>query len=107
VRYVRSTDGLMTWHAGYITPDQNYVAIEQTRSATQLWVDAETNRAKAEGTLQAAGRTWEKFDRLDKVQFSLVDRHGADRTTTILTGTAPYAELVQFAGYLRAAVPAS
>ncbi|HET8983135.1 MAG TPA: DUF4245 family protein, partial [Pedococcus sp.] len=35
VRNVRSTDGLMTWHAGYQSPTGNYVALEQTKGATR------------------------------------------------------------------------
>ncbi len=106
VRYVRSTDALMTWHAGYISPEQNYVAIEQTKGATDLWVQAQTNRGRPEGTLTAGGRSWEKVDRLDKVQFSLVERAPTPgQLTTILTGTAPYAELAAFAGYLRPVAP--
>ena len=38
VRYVRSTDGLMTWHAGYQSPTGNYVALEQTKGATKGWI---------------------------------------------------------------------
>jgi hypothetical protein len=102
VRFERSTDGLQTWHAGYISPDEQYIAIEQTRGATATWVAAQTNRGRAEGTLTAAGRTWEKIRRGDKVQISLVNRgKGAKDMTTILTGTAPYDELVAFAERLR------
>jgi hypothetical protein len=102
VRFERSTDGLQTWHAGYISPDEQYIAIEQTQGATPAWVAAQTNRGRAEGTLRAAGRTWEKIRRGDKVQISLVDRgKGPKDLTTILTGTAPYPELVTFAERLR------
>jgi len=102
VRFERSTDGLQTWHAGYISPDEQYIAIEQTRGATDTWVAAQTNRGRAEGTLTAAGRTWQKIRRGDKVQISLVNRgKGAKDMTTILTGTAPYDELVTFAQRLR------
>ena len=98
MRFERSTDGLRTWHAGYVSPDDQYIAIEQTQGATSTWVAAQTNRGRAEGTLQAAGRTWEKIRRGDKVQISLVHRGaGPKDVTTILTGTAPYDELVTFA----------
>ena len=40
MRYVRSTDGLMTWHAGYQSPTGNYIALEQTKDATDAWVSA-------------------------------------------------------------------
>lgn len=102
VRFVRSTDGLMTWHAGYQSPDGNYVAVEQTRGATQTWVEAQTNRGRAEGTVEAGGTTWTRIDRKDKVQFSLVSRgRSAQDLTTIVTGTAPYAELAAFAEKLQ------
>ena len=102
VRFERSTDGLQTWHAGYVSPDDQYIAIEQTQGATSAWVAAQTNRGRDEGTLQAAGRTWQKIRRGDKVQISLVHRGaGPKDVTTLLTGTAPYDELVTFAERLR------
>jgi hypothetical protein len=102
VRYVRSTDGLMTWHAGYQSPTGNYVAIEQTKDATPGWVSAQTNRAKETGQLQAAGRTWATFVRSGKVQNSLVNRAtGPGQLTTIVTGTGTFQELQTFAEALR------
>ena len=56
VRYERGTDGVMTWHAGYETPDNQYVAIEQARNPTDGWVTAQVNRAKQTGTVTAGGR---------------------------------------------------
>ena len=39
-RFVRTTDGFSTWHAGYQTPSGTYVAVEQTMDPTPLWVEA-------------------------------------------------------------------
>jgi hypothetical protein len=102
VRHVRSTDGLMTWHAGYQSPSGNYVALEQTQDATRGWVEAQTNRARQTGELEAAGRTWAKYERTPKVQRSLVatDTSG-DRLTTLVTGTGTFDELVSFAESLQ------
>lgn len=100
-RYVKGTDGLMTWHAGYQAPSGNYVAVEQTRDATRGWVEAQTNRARRIGELQAAGTTWVKYERGGKVQNSLVDRRtGAGELTTLLTGTGTFEELVFVAEHL-------
>ena len=97
VRYVRSTDGLMTWHAGFQSPTGNYVAIEQTKDATPEWISAQTNRAKETGQLQAGGRTWATFVRSGKVQNSLVNRATAPgQLTTIVTGTGTFQELQTF-----------
>jgi hypothetical protein len=102
VRYVRSTDGLMTWHAGYQSPTGNYVALEQTKDATDGWVAAQTNRAKKTGQLDAGGRTWATYVRSGKVQNSLVDRGTAPgELTTIVTGTGTFQELQAFAEALR------
>jgi hypothetical protein len=107
VRYVRSTDGLMTWHAGYQSPTGNYVAIEQTKDATSGWVEAQTNRAAMTGSVEAGGRTWGTYVRSGKVQNSLVHKASAgDELTTIITGTGTLDELSAFAGTLQV-VPTS
>jgi hypothetical protein len=98
VRYVRSTDGLMTWHAGYQSPTGNYIALEQTKDATAQWISAQTNRAAQTGEVQAAGKTWGTYVRSGKVQNSLVHRaQGPAELTTIVTGTGTYEELTAFA----------
>ena len=102
VRYVRSTGGLMTWHAGYQSPTGNYVAIEQTENATDEWVSAQTNRAAKTGEVQAAGKTWGTYVRSGKVQNSLVHRaESPTELTTIVTGTGTFDELTAFAETLR------
>jgi hypothetical protein len=107
VRFVRSTDGLQTWHAGYQSPSGNYVALEQTRDATQKWVEAQTNRARRTGELQAAGRTWTTFERSPKVQRSLVSAdEGAGGLTTLVTGTGTFEELKAFVETLQPVQPA-
>lgn len=108
VRFVRSTDGLKTWHAGYLSPDEQYAAIEQTQGATDDWVSAQTNRGREIGTTEAGGLTWTMIDRQDKVQRSLVHRgESPDELTTVLTGTATFDELKEFAETLRPVQPAS
>lgn len=109
VRFVRSTDGVMTWHAGYTTPDNQSVAVEQAMEPTVGWVRAEVNRAAVVGTADVAGLTWTKYVRNDKVQNSLVHngaRPGKD-LTTIVTGTGTFDQLQFFAGRLTVVTPAS
>ena len=101
VRYVRSTDGLMTWHAGYVSADGRYVALEQTKDATTEWVSAQTNRARVTGQVQAGGLTWDTLVRSGKVQNSLVHHGEAPGVlTTIVTGTGTFEELKLFADAL-------
>jgi len=107
VRFTAAGDGLRTWHAGYLSPEGNYVSIDQTQDATDAWVSAQTSNGRAEGTMPAGGATWEKLSSGDIVQRSLVSRAaGAIELTTVLSGTAPYAQLAQFAEALEP-VPAS
>ncbi|GAB3448804.1 hypothetical protein GCM10027517_34290 [Phycicoccus ginsengisoli] len=102
VRYVRSTDGLMTWHAGYQSPTGNYVALEQTKDATAGWLSAQTNRAPRTGEVQVAGLTWGTYVRTGKVQNSLVHQaESPGQLTTIVTGTGTFEELSTFAESLR------
>ena len=107
VRFTAAGDGLRTWHAGYLSPEGNYVSIDQTRQATDVWVTAQTSNGQAEGTMSAGGTTWQKLSSRDIVQRSLVSRgSGATELTTVLSGTAPYAQLAQFAEALEP-VPSS
>ncbi|KGN39634.1 DUF4245 domain-containing protein [Knoellia subterranea] len=100
-RYVRSTDKLMTWHAGYQSPAGTYVAVEQTRDATRGWVEAQTNRARRIGEVTIGDVTWIKYERGGKVQNSMLDRRtGSGEMTTLLTGTGSFEEMALVAEHL-------
>ncbi|MEP7034303.1 MAG: DUF4245 domain-containing protein [Actinomycetota bacterium] len=102
VRFAPAADGLRTWHVGYLSPEGNYVSLEQTRGATDLWVSAQTSAGKGQGSVSAAGRTWQKLSSGTTVQRSLVSRgSGPGDLTTVLSGTAPYAQLAQVAATLQ------
>ena len=59
----------------------------------------ETNRGLVDGTLEVAGRSWEKRYRPAKEVRSLVLRDGG--VTVVVTGTASYDELARLAVALR------
>jgi hypothetical protein len=104
-----SAGGVRTWHAGYLSPDGQYLSIDQTQStgATSSWISARTSRGQGEGTLVAGGTTWRKLSSRGIVQRSLVSKGPEVRgLTTVLSGTAPYTQLGQFAEALEP-VPAS
>ena len=93
-RFVRSTGSLKTWHAGYQSPGGRYAAVEQTMDATSEWVEAQTNRARRQGTREIAGRTWTVYVRDQKIQNSLVHRpEGKGQLATLVTGDASLEEL--------------
>jgi hypothetical protein len=104
VRFETAADGVRTWHAGYLSPDGQYVSIDQTAAsgASDSWISARTSNGRAEGTLAAAGKTWLKLSARDIVQRSLVSTGTAvGDLATVLSGTAPYAQLAQFAATLK------
>jgi len=139
VRFAQMAGGARTWHAGYLSPDGQYLSIDQTgvAGATSDWISAMTTHGLAEGTVSAAGATWFKLSSRDIVQRSLLLKgsplngpvsngpasngsaskgsvpqpsvgKGLDAVglTTVLSGTASYAQLVKFAEALEP-VPAS
>lgn len=106
VRYERSTDDVMTWHVGYETPDNQYVAIEQGQDATAAWITAQTNRAPFVGYVTAGGRRWAQYKLDLKTQNSLVHRpESAKALTTIVTGTGTFEQLEYFADHLKVVKP--
>ena len=109
VRFESGADGVRTWHAGYLSPDGQYLSIDQTggSGATESWVSGRTSQGQAEGSLAAAGKTWLKLSSRAILQRSLVSKgtSGGD-LTTVLSGTASYAQLARFAETLKP-VPSS
>jgi hypothetical protein len=99
VRTTRSTANVMTWHAGYMTSDDQYAAVEQGQDAPAEWIRSQTNRGREEGTVDVEGEPWRRFVRLDKVQHSLVHQRGD--VTTIVTGTASFEDLALLAASLQ------
>jgi hypothetical protein len=99
-RFDTAGDGARTWHAGYLSPDGQYLSIDQTEGAgaSDSWISARTSQGQPQGTISAAGRMWQELSSRDVVQRSLVSKGpGARDLTTVLSGTASYAQLVQFA----------
>jgi hypothetical protein len=101
VRTTRSTGSVLTWHAGYMTADDQYAAVEQGKDVPLEWLRSQTNRGREEGTQDVDGVAWRKFVRTPKVQNSLV--HERDGVTTIVTGTAGFDDLAVLAASLQPA----
>ncbi len=103
-RFDSVADGARTWHAGYLSPDGQYLSIDQTAGsgATESWISARTAKGQPGGTVAAAGKTWLRLSSRDILQRSLVSRgQGPGDLTTVLSGTASYQQLAQFAEALK------
>ncbi|MFD3518035.1 DUF4245 domain-containing protein [Streptomyces sp. NPDC058657] len=87
------------WHLGYLDPQKEYVAVEQSVENPAKYVPKVTFSARNSGRTQAVGGvTWqvwegEKYDALVRTD------KGA---TTVVMGTAPQARLREMAAALKA-----
>ncbi|MFI6285214.1 DUF4245 domain-containing protein [Streptomyces sp. NPDC051018] len=90
------------WHLGFLDPDRRYVAIEQSTQAPGKYVPKVTQRARDTGTTQLVdGKEWqrwegEKYDALVRVDKGV---------TTVVTGSAPMAQLTTMAEALESSKP--
>ncbi|WEV78016.1 DUF4245 domain-containing protein [Janibacter cremeus] len=105
VRYA-SSEGAMTWQAGYTTPDDEYVSVKQAADPAEEWVGVQTHGGAATGELTTDdGREWTKRATDGGGQRSLVlQPQEWDGLTTVVTGSGSWSQLEEFAERL---VPAS
>ncbi|MQS36941.1 DUF4245 domain-containing protein [Streptomyces katsurahamanus] len=82
------------WHLGFLDPDREYVAVEQSTEAKGKFIPKVTHRAEDTGRTQKVnGETWqlwkgEKYDALVREEKGV---------TTVVTGTAAPERLTQMA----------
>ncbi|BBA99806.1 putative secreted protein [Actinacidiphila reveromycinica] len=98
VTYSGSDRKNVTWHIGFVDPDQQYVALEQTNGdaaefITQVTINGHRDAGR---TLPVDGVAWQYYTggRYD----ALVHEEGG--VTTVVLGTAPDAQLQRFAATL-------
>ncbi|WP_349636876.1 DUF4245 domain-containing protein [Streptomyces sp. 549] len=102
VFYKAQSDHGAVWHLGFMDPDNEYAAVEQSDADPRRFVAKVTHRAEAtEQTEQVNGEEWVyhegvKYDALVLEQ---------DGVTTVVTGTAPRGRLVELASALRTERP--
>ena len=90
----------VAWHLGFVTPKDEYAALEQSNENAAQYVPRMTNSSRPIGTQQVGDVTWTKYYRKDKKANSLA-RTLPGGTSIVLTGTASYAELAVLAASLR------
>ncbi|EYT84223.1 MULTISPECIES: DUF4245 domain-containing protein [unclassified Streptomyces] len=97
VRY-RADEG-DRWHLGFQDPDGQYIAVEQSTAKRKDFIDDASQGSRAtKVTQEIAGRTWTRYTggRYD----ALVDE-GAKGATTVVAGTASFAQLTKMAEALK------
>jgi hypothetical protein len=90
--------GTGTWFNGYVTPDNQFVAVAQSDHDVKSFVKDQTKDGVPQASVVIDGRSWQQYRAADGSQYSLVQT--APEATTIVTGTVTYGQLEEFAGKL-------
>lgn len=90
------------WHLGFLTPERQYVAVEQSTAAPAKYIARVTHEAADTGkTRQVGGRAWQHFEG-SKYDALVLRENGV---TTVVTGTASADRLAEMAAALETGKP--
>jgi uncharacterized protein DUF4245 len=93
----KGTDG-NAWHLGFLDPDGEYVAVEQSTAPARKYIPQVSQQAtKTDRTQQIAGAVWERWE---GPEYDALVRHDKGGTT-VVTGTASAQRLAEMAAALR------
>lgn len=90
----------VSWHLGFLTPEGDYVGLEQGNAPASAFVAANTPATQPGEAVRIGAESWQSLVSADGREHALVRR--AEDVTTVVTGTAPLSELVAFAESLAA-----
>ncbi|MEV3931074.1 MULTISPECIES: DUF4245 domain-containing protein [unclassified Streptomyces] len=86
------------WHLGFLDPDGNYVAVEQSTTPARKYVPDVSQDARDTGhTEEVAGREWQRWE---GPKYDALVLHAED-VTTVVTGSAPAERLAEMAAALK------
>ena len=82
---------IQVWYVGFITPGNQFIALNQGIDANSTWVDGLLSQAKPTGSVTIDGTVWTVYDHRDaddpgNLAYALVAESGA--STYVLHGTA-------------------
>ena len=102
VRYVPSAldPKIATWHLGFITPTEQYAAVDQSNGSDPKFVKDATAQGRKAGIQQIGDTTWTQYEAASGGNRSLGSKTGP--ITTVVTGTLSYDQLAAFSQSLRA-----
>ncbi len=87
-----------TWQLGFLSPDTQYVSVNQSTAEPKKFVPKVTHEAKDTGKTQTVGgQVWQRWE--GPKYDALVRTDG--KATTVVTGTASFDTLARMAGALR------
>ncbi|MBT2501381.1 DUF4245 domain-containing protein [Curtobacterium sp. ISL-83] len=88
----KTTDGVKVWTVGLLTPDVQFIGLQQGIGANASWVSDQLDQHAATGSRTIAGTKWTVYDRRSEGKdagnhvYSLVSVFG--KNTVVLSGTA-------------------
>lgn len=88
----KTSDGVSVWTVGLLTPDKQFIGLQQGIDANATWVSNQLDQHPATGSRTIAGTKWTVYDRradgdaAGNQAYSLVSSFG--KNTVILSGTA-------------------
>jgi exodeoxyribonuclease VII small subunit len=88
----KTADGVDVWTVGLLTPDKQFIGLQQGIDANPTWVANQLDQHAATGTTTIAGTKWTVYDRRAEGSgagnhaYALVSTFG--RNTIVLAGTA-------------------
>jgi uncharacterized protein DUF4245 len=99
VTYSAADPHKVRWHLGFVDPEQQYVAVEQSNADAGAFIAEVTLGAHRDGsrTVSAGGQVWERWT--GKRYTALVRKEQG--VTTIVLGTGPEGQLTQMAAALK------
>ena len=88
---LRTVGDIPVWYVGFITPGQQFIALNQGIDANPTWVDNLLERAQPTGSRVIGNLTWTVYDHRDaadpgNLAYALVTEH--KESTFVLYGTA-------------------
>ncbi|WP_225842850.1 DUF4245 domain-containing protein [Streptomyces albus] len=100
VRYTADGPTGAAWHLGFMTPDNEYAAVEQSDDERPgRFIDEVTQGAEKTGkTQQAGGTEWTRYT--GSKYDALVAKSEDGKSVTVVTGTATFQQLGTLAGSL-------
>lgn len=88
----KTSDGVRVWTVGLVTPDRQYIGLQQGLDANASWVANQLDQKPSTGGRTIDGTKWTVYDRRDEGKdagnhaYSLVHTFGD--STIVLSGTA-------------------
>lgn len=100
VSYERQSSN--AWHLGFLDPDGEYVAVEQSTAPADKYIrQVSQNAEETERTQRIGDETWQRWEG-PKYDALVLKEQGA---TTVVTGTASYEQLAKMAAALKTKTP--